>query len=154
VDIGKPERPADAVTLVGPAGNNLIPEGKVPTQWVFACGILTAPPAWDSVLTRESYRDFRMHVEFNVNEAKGAKDPDANGISGVYLQSRYEIQIHNSYGVSQADDTPSHCGSIYRQKKPDRLVCKPAGEWQSFDIVFRAARFGGEPATVQADGAA
>ena len=69
------------------------------------------------------------------------KDPEADGNSGIYIQNRYEIQIHNSFGVSEADYTASYCGSIYRRKKPDRLVCKKAGEWQSFDIVFRAARF-------------
>ncbi|HRZ35029.1 MAG TPA: DUF1080 domain-containing protein [Candidatus Paceibacterota bacterium] len=143
IEIGKPERPADAVTLVGPDGSNLIPEGKAPTKWVFADGILTASPAWDSVLTKESYRDFRMHVEFNVNEVKDAKDPEADGNSGIYIQNRYEIQIHNSFGVSEADYTASDCGSIYRRRKPDRLVSKKAGEWQSFDIVFRAARFDG-----------
>jgi len=150
IDIGKPERPADAVTLVEADGYHLIPEGKAPTQWVFADGILTASPAWDSVVTRESYQDFRMHVEFNVNQVKDVKDPEADGNSGIYIQNRYEIQIHNSYGVSEADYTPSHCGSIYRRKKPDRLVCKPAGEWQSFDIVFRAARFDGQKKTANA----
>jgi hypothetical protein len=141
IDIGKPKRPADAVTLVGPDGYHLIPEGKAPTKWVFADGILTASPGWDSVLTRESHRDFRMHVEFNVNQVKDVKDPEADGNSGIYIQNRYELQIHNSFGVPEADFKPSHCGSIYRRKKPDRLVSKPAGEWQSFDIVFRAARF-------------
>jgi hypothetical protein len=150
IDIGKPERPADAVTLVGPDSHNLITEGAAPTKWVFADGILTASPAWDSVVTKESYRDFRLHVEFNVNEAKDAQDPEANGNSGIYIQNRYEIQIHNSFGVSEANYTPSHCGSIYRRKKPDRIVCKPAGEWQSFDIVFRAARFDGGKKTENA----
>lgn len=68
-----------------------------------------------------------MHVEFNVNEVKDAKDPEADGNSGVYIQQRYEIQILNSFGVPEADYKPSYCGSIYRQKKPDRLVCKKAG---------------------------
>ena len=143
-DIDKPQRPADAVMLVGPDSYNLIPEGAAPTKWVFADGILTASPAWDSVVTRESYRDFRMHVEFSVNQAKDVKDPEADGNSGIYIQNRYELQIHNSFGVPEADYKTSHCGSIYRRKKPDRLVCKLAGEWQSFDIVFRAARFDGE----------
>ena len=141
IDIDNPERPADAVTLVGPDGYNLIPEGETPTKWVFAAGILTDSPAWDSVLTEESFRDFRMHVEFNVNEVKDVKDPEADANSGIYLQNRYEIQIHNSFGVSKADYKASYCGSIYGRKKPDRLASKPAGEWQSFDIVFRAARF-------------
>jgi len=150
IDIGKPRRPADAVTLVGPNGYNLVPEAEAPTKWVFADGILTASPGWDSVVTRESYQDFRMHVEFNVNEVKDAKDPEANGNSGIYIQNRYELQIHNSFGVPEADYKPSHCGSIYRRKKPDRLVSKPAGEWQSFDIVFRAARFDGQKKTANA----
>jgi hypothetical protein len=141
IEIGKPKRPADAVTLVGPDGYNLVPEGEDPTKWTFADGILTASPAWDSVLTKDSYRDFRMRVEFNVNEVKDAKEFEANGNSGIYIQNRYEIQIHNSFGVSEADYNASYCGSIYGRKKPDRLVCKPAGEWQDFDIVFRAARF-------------
>jgi hypothetical protein len=38
----------------------------------------------------------------------------------------------------------SYGGSLYRLKKPDRLVNKKAGEWQSYDIVFRAARFDGD----------
>ncbi|MCU0865731.1 MAG: DUF1080 domain-containing protein [Planctomycetes bacterium] len=136
-------RPADAVQLVGSAGSEFVPEdAKVASQWQFADGVLTASPGWDSVVTKKAYRDFRMHVEFNVNDATGA-DPESRGNSGVYIQQRYELQILDSFGVTEADYLPSYCGSLYRLKKPDRLVSKPAGEWQSFDIVFRAARFAG-----------
>jgi len=144
IDIAKAERPADSVILVGPKGYNLVPEGQAPTKWVFADGVLTASPDWDSLLTKESYQDFRMHVEFNVNAVKDAKDPEADGNSGIYIQQRYEVQIHNSFGIAAADYKPSFCGSIYRQKKPDLLVSKKAGEWQSYDIAFRAARFEGD----------
>lgn len=151
IDISKPERPADAVQLVGPESHSLIPEGEGPGKWVFEDGVLTAPlAAWDSVLTKESYRDFRMHVEFNVNEVKDAADPEKNGNSGVYIQQRYEIQILNSFGVSEGDYKDSYCGSIYRLKKPDRLVNRKPGEWQSYDIVFRAARFDGDKKTENA----
>lgn len=150
IDISKAGCPADAVQLVGAAGYDLVPETASPTRWVFEDGVLTASPGWDSVMTRESYRDFRMHVEFNVNEVKDATDPEKNGNSGVYIQQRYEIQILNSFGVPENDYKNSYCGSIYRQKKPDRLVCKKAGEWQSYDIVFRAARFDGEKKTENA----
>ena len=122
----------------------------MPCKWVFAEGVLTASPLWDSVVTKEKYQDFRMHVEFNVNEVKDAKDPEQNGNSGVYIQKRYELQILNSFGIAEADYKASYAGGIYKQKKPDRLVSKKAGEWQSYDIVFRAARFDGTVKTENA----
>ena len=137
------KRPADAVQLVGPQEHAMVPEAKkVKSQWGFKGGVLTASPKWDSVVTPETYTDFRMHLEFNVNNVPDV-DPEKNGNSGVYIQQRYELQILNSYGVAATDYTASYAGSLYRQKKPDHLVSKPAGEWQSYDIVFRAARFAG-----------
>jgi hypothetical protein len=144
IDFNDLQRPAGAVQLVGETGHELIPEGESPGNWVFQGGVLTASSQWDSVVTRESYRDFRMHLEFNVNEVAGEADPEKNGNSGVYIQQRYELQILNSFGVAAEDYKASYGGSLYRLKKPDRLVNRKAGEWQSYDIVFRAARFDGD----------
>ena len=141
IDISKLERPADAVQLVGDTRYDLVPEESSPTKWVFSDGVLTASSDWDSVLTKDSYQDFRMHVEFNVNSVENSTDPESNGNSGVYIQGRYEVQILNSFGVSAEDYKASYCGSIYRQKMPNQFVSKKAGEWQTYDIAFRAARF-------------
>lgn len=151
IDLAKPARPADAVLLVGPEGHDLIPEepGK-PTKWVFADGVLTASPLWDSLVTKENFRDFQLHVEFNVNKAENPKDLEADGNSGIYIQKRYELQIHNSHGIPEKDFTAAFGGSIYKLKKPDRLVSKPHGEWQTYDIVFRSARFEGDKKTEDA----
>lgn len=138
------KRPFDGIQLVGERGHILIPEKpEIKNQWVFKDGILTASPMWDSLVTPDTYQDFRLHVEFNVNNVPNA-DPETNGNSGIYIQQRYELQILNSHGVTQEDYKPSYAGSMYRQKMPDKLVSKPAGEWQTYDIVFRAARFDGE----------
>lgn len=150
IDPDKIERPKNAVQLVGEKSHILIPEGKGPGKWAFKDGVLTASPAWDSLLTKEAYQDFRMHVEFNVNKVENAKDPEADGNSGIYIQQRYEVQILNSFGVAEKDYKASYCGSLYRLKKPDQLVCKKAGEWQTYEIVFRAARFEGEKKTENA----
>ncbi len=136
------KRPADAVQLVGDSGSTLIPDSHYKCQWTWENGILTASPKWDSVVTPDAYQDFRMHVEFNVNDA-GDVVREKNGNSGVYIQQRYELQILNSFGVPEEDYNNRDCGCIYGMKKPDKLVSKPAGEWQSFDIAFRAARFDG-----------
>jgi hypothetical protein len=141
IDLKNAERPADATVLVGDTSYDLVPETNAECKWVYADGVLTASPMWDSVVTKEAYQDFRMHVEFNVNEVPDCKDAEANGNSGIYIQKRYELQILNSFGIAAADYKASYCGSIYKQKKPDMIVCKKAGEWQSYDIAFRAARF-------------
>lgn len=151
IDPLKMSRPADAVQLVGAEGHALVPEKEgAPTRWVFEKGVLTAPKGWEGLVTKEAYQDFRLHVEFSVNENYDPADLERNGNSGVYIQQRYEIQIHNSFGIAEKDYKPSYGGSIYQLKKPDRLVNKKAGEWQSYDIVFRAARFEGEKKTENA----
>ncbi|MFT7486228.1 MAG: hypothetical protein ACI9F9_002083 [Candidatus Paceibacteria bacterium] len=144
IDIRDGRRPVAAVQLVGEQSSEFVPEntdGK--TGWSFAGGVLSASAGWDSVLTKGQYRDFRMHLEFNCNQSE-SPDAEKKGNSGVYIQQRYELQILDSFGVSHDEYKASFCGSLYRLKKPDRLVSRRAGEWQSFDIAFRAARYEGE----------
>jgi pimeloyl-ACP methyl ester carboxylesterase len=144
IEPGDASVPKGAVQWIAAKSSLLVPEkADVACQWQFADGVLTASPSWDSVVTAASYRDFRMHIEFNVNESHD-DNPEANGNSGVYIQQRYELQILDSFGVSAKDYKNSYCGSLYRLKKPDQLVCRQAGEWQSFDIVFRGAVFQGD----------
>lgn len=150
IDITKTDRPEGAVVLVGEKGHDMVPDGVGPCKWEFKDGVLTASPLWDSLLTKDAYGDFRMHAEFNVNDSGGKKEEESNGNSGIYIQLRYEVQIHNSFGIAEEDFKPSFCGSIYKQKKPDKLVSKPAGEWQTYDIAFRAARFEGGKKTENA----
>ena len=133
-------KPTDATQLVGELESLFVPESHHKCQWTFENGVLTASPKWDSVVTPQAYQDFRMHLEFNVNDA-GDVPRERDGNSGIYVQQRYELQILNSFGVSEADYRKDDCGCIYGLKKPDQLVSKPAGQWQSFDIAFRAARF-------------
>ena len=135
------QKPANAEQLIGPEGSRLIQENpKYASQWTFADGVLTASSKWDSVMTADSYEDFVLHIEFNVNEA-GEVEHERNGNSGLYLQQRYELQILNSFEVPFESYSKVDCGCIYGMKKPDQMACLPAGDWQSFDVAFRAARF-------------
>lgn len=93
-----------------------------------------------SNLTSEwEHGDVQLHVEFCV--PKGSN-------SGVYLQGRYEVQVFDSFGVEK----PRHsdCGGIYQRWRdnqgfeghpPAVNASRPPGQWQSFDIVFKAPRF-------------
>jgi len=149
LDFSGAPRSEATLQLIGPEGHSLVPEGEGPGRWTFDAGVLTASPVWDSVVTPETYGDFRMHLEFAVNRSDD-ENPEARGNSGVYIQQRYELQIHDSFATPWDEYAPWQCGSLYRLKKPDQPACWPAEAWQTYDILFRAARFEGETKTEDA----
>lgn len=79
------------------------------------------------IVTKEKFRDFRLHVEFLI-KAKG-------GNSGVYLQNRYEIQ------VLDGDKTTHGMAAVINERAAPYEVYNGTGKWNSYDIIFRAARF-------------
>lgn len=119
------------------------PDGS-PVKWEIEGKAMRVVTGTDSIMTRESYQDFQLHVEFNVPElpppVKGQSRGN-RGNSGVYLQRRYEVQILDSFGL---DSENYDCGALYRFKAPDRNMCKAPGEWQTYDITFHAPRWEGE----------
>jgi|GEM_PF-3188692 len=138
---GGENKPDGAIQLIGPEGiSHLIAEkggGELP--WPFKDGVLAvAPESRTSAITDFPLGDFKAHLEFRVFEKEGVSGN--NGNSGVYIQQSYEIQILNSF-ERKDKYTYTDCASIYKFKMPDELVCKPAGEWQSYDIDFKAARW-------------
>lgn len=79
------------------------------------------------IVTKAKFRDFRLHVEFLiVNEG---------GNSGVYLQNRFEIQ------VLDGDKSKHGMAAIINEKAAPYEIYKGLGKWNSYDMVFRAARF-------------
>jgi hypothetical protein len=80
------------------------------------------------IVTKKEYKDFRLHVEFLVN--------NEGGNSGVYLQNRYEIQIKDG------DKTKHGLGAVINETEAPYHAYKGLGKWNAYDIVFRAARFG------------
>lgn len=97
--------------------------------------------------SREEFGDARIHVEFVIPK---------NSNSGVYLQGQYEIQILDSWTDANVAYHGGECGGIYPRCDETRPVksydghsplvnaSRPPGQWQTFDIIFRAARFDSE----------
>lgn len=91
------------------------------------------------IYTAAEFGDCELHVEFMVPQGSN---------SGVYLLGRYEIQILDSWG--ETDLGYGSCGGVYCRwidnkpvdGVPPRLnASKPPGEWQTYDITFRAPKF-------------
>lgn len=79
------------------------------------------------IVTKKKYRDFRLHVEFRIAKKRGN--------SGVYLQNRYEIQ------VLDGDKTTHGMAAVINEKAAPYEIYNGTGNWNSYDIQFRAARF-------------
>jgi hypothetical protein len=79
------------------------------------------------IVTKKAYRDFRLHIEFCVMNPRGN--------SGVYLQNRYEIQI------MEGDKTKHGMGAVINETESPYHCFAGLGKWNSYDILFRAARF-------------
>lgn len=87
-------------------------------------------------VSKENFGDFQMHVEFLCPVSD--KEGQARSNSGVYIHGRYEIQVLDTFGMEAKDN---HCGGIYKVATPLVNASRPAGEWQTYDITWRAPRF-------------
>jgi hypothetical protein len=110
-------------------------------RWQLVEGAFEVAAGSGDIRTRQRFGDMKLHVEFRVPRTPASNGEQDRGNSGVYLQGRYEVQILDSFNhpLSGAND----CASIYGVKDADSNEATPPETWQTFDIVFRAARFNG-----------
>ena len=101
-----------------------------------------------SIITKEHYEDFYLHVEFKPNVTPEGTREQGRGNSGIMLQNRYEIQVLDSY--EHPLKGRNDCAAFYGLKDADVNASKPAGEWQSYDIFFTSARWDGQQKTQNA----
>ncbi len=115
-----------------------------PGSGVLMCNPGKTPATRGHLFTAWEHGDLELELEFLLA-------PGSN--SGVYLQSRYEVQLFDSWG--KKDPTPADCGGIYQRwdatrgagkegyegTAPRANASRAPGLWQSLHIEFQAPRF-------------
>jgi Domain of Unknown Function (DUF1080)/Domain of unknown function (DUF3471) len=107
-------------------------------KWVIKDGAIESVPGSGYLYSGRGFGDVQLHVEWATPvPARGTSQ--GRGNSGVFLMGLYEVQVLDSY---QNDTYPDgQAAAIYGQYPPLVNACRPPGEWQTYDIVFRRPRF-------------
>jgi hypothetical protein len=144
------DAPADAIILFN--GKDINSEweetarggGVKPATWIIKDGAMVSVQGSGSLKSKRVFGDFQLHIEWrSPSEITGKSQ--GRGNSGVYLQELYELQVldswHNrTYRNGQA-------GAFYKQYPPLINASRKPGEWQVYDIVYTAPRFGKDSTT-------
>lgn len=137
------DAPSDAIVLFNGKDFNewtSARDGGAP-RWDVKEGAMTVTKGTGDVKTKKEFRDFQLHIEWRTpSEVVG--EGQGRGNSGIFLQGLYELQVLDSY--ESVTYSNGQAGAIYKQEQAVPLVnaCKKPGEWQTYDVIFTAARFG------------
>jgi hypothetical protein len=116
-------------------------DGKVTEPaWKVENGYCELVPRTGSLMTKEAFGDCQLHLEWMTPIGTDpSRVGQMRGNSGVILMGRYEIQVLSSYdNITYADGA---AGGIYGLYPPLVNPCRPEGEWNAYDIVFKAPSF-------------
>ncbi|MBK1879071.1 3-keto-disaccharide hydrolase [Pelagicoccus mobilis] len=130
--------PSDAIVLFD--GNSL--NQFKDNLWSIVNGNIVAGEK--GLSTKQAFGDFQMHLEWRTpsDPSIAAKKTGSMGNSGIYIMGKYEVQIYDSYSCKIYAD--GSAAAIYGQTPPLVNVCRKPGEWQSYDIAFKAPVFDGD----------
>lgn len=107
-------------------------------KWKYSNGILTVEPGTGGITTSHSFADIQLYMEWRIPK-NTTGEGQQKGNSGVFFQELYEVQILDSY--QNETYTNGQAGAIYKQHPPLVNASLPAGEWQSYHIIFTAPVF-------------
>lgn len=117
---------------------------KPAVSWVIKDGAMESVQGSGSVKTKRKFTDFQLHIEWRTPSLITGKGQD-RGNSGVYIQDFYELQILDSWYNRTYKN--GQAGAFYKQYAPLVNSSRKPGEWQSYDIIYTAPRFGKDSTT-------
>ena len=107
-------------------------------KWIVKDGYMQVVPKTGDIATKQEFGDCQLHIEWATPaEVKG--EGQGRGNSGIFLMERYEVQVLDSFD----NKTYYHgqAGSVYKQYAPLVNASRKPGEWQTYDIIFKAPKF-------------
>lgn len=145
---GPGDAPADAIMLFDGRNTDQF-RGKdgAPCPWQFENGELIVKGG--DIWTKAAFGSCQVHLEWKT-DPNTEGNSQKKGNAGIFFMDRYETQILDcENNLTYADGM---AGSVYGQTPPLVNAVRPAGEWQTYDIIFTAPRLAGdrvvEPATI------
>ncbi len=135
--------PSDAVVLYdGKDLSQWVAMDGSPTRWIARDGYMECVKGSGYIRTLQNFGDCQLHVEW-ATPVPPQGEGQGRGNSGVFLGlDRYEVQVLDSFGNKTYAD--GSAGAIYGQYPPLANVCRPPGQWQTYDIIYTAPRFDAE----------
>ncbi|GLR20088.1 3-keto-disaccharide hydrolase [Portibacter lacus] len=131
--------PSDAIVLFD--GQNLdswVSTNSGDATWDIIGDAMQVKPQTGGIKTKESFGDCQLHIEWtSPTVIKG--EGQGRGNSGIFLMSKYELQVLDSYESRTYSN--GQASGIYKQTAPLVNACLPPGEWQTYDIIFKAPIF-------------
>jgi hypothetical protein len=130
--------PSDAIVLFdGKDLSKWETKGKEAPAFKVENGVMVASGA--DITTKEKFGDVQVHVEVQIPPNDEGKGQD-RGNSGIKLMGQYEIQVLDSYQNKNKTYADGTAGAVYGQYVPEVNASRAPGEWQSYDIVWRAPK--------------
>ncbi|HKS56198.1 MAG TPA: DUF1080 domain-containing protein [Steroidobacteraceae bacterium] len=131
--------PSDAVVLFDGKDLSAWESAKGgPAKWRVEGNAFTVVKGTGDIRTKRAFGDAQLHIEWRA-PAKIEGEGQGRGNSGVYLQGLYEVQVMDSY--ENATYANGQAASLYKQYSPLVNASRKPGEWQTYDIFFRAPHF-------------
>lgn len=139
--------PSDAIILFD--GKNLDEwvsnaDRTKPAEWIVNKGELTVNKKVGNIETKKSFLNYQLHIEWRIPKNITGTG-QGRGNSGIFLASLgkgdpgYELQVLDSY--DNKTYVNGMAGSIYKQFPPLCNPTLPVGEWQAYDIAWKAPVF-------------
>ena len=134
----------DGKPVPAPEGATVLFDGKsldnwTNKKWKLEDGAMTVTGGGQA--SKQKFKDIHLHVEWRAPAGrKGWGQKQGN--SGVFLMGIYEVQVLNCWANRTYPDGMT--GAIYGQQPPMYNACKKPGEWQAYDIHFKAPVYEGK----------